>query len=57
VFWCVVAIANFIQFVFVAYLGVVVAFNNLIYIGLGMAVIVIPIVLFSTFQGPWKNPT
>lgn len=56
-FWCTVAVANFIEFIYVSELGLVLEFNYLIYICLGMSLLAVPIVFFSTFQGPWKNPT
>lgn len=56
-FWCSVAVANFIEYIYVSQLGLILEFNYLIYICLGMSLLVIPIILLSTFQGPWKNPT
>lgn len=52
-----VATANFIQYLFVSNLSKTIGFDNIIYICLGMACLAVPIVIFTKFQGPWKNET
>lgn len=51
------AVANFLQFGFVQGLSTTIGFDAVIYICLGMCVLAVPIVLLTTFQGPWKNDT
>jgi hypothetical protein len=34
-----------------------IGFDNVVYICLGMTIVVIPVIIFTTFQGPWGNPT
>lgn len=52
-----IASSNFIQFGFVKGLAPLITFNGIIYICLGMSALIIPIILFSKFQGPWGNST
>ncbi len=57
IYWTVFSLANFLGYVFVSQLSIVIGFDNVIYICLGMVICSVPLVLFSTFQGPWKNDT
>ncbi len=54
-YWCVIAATNFIQYSYVSNLSETIGFDNIIYIVLGMAVLAVPIVIFTKFQGPWMN--
>jgi len=52
-----ISTANFIQFGYVKGLAPLITFNGIIYVCLGMSVLIIPIIYFSTFKGPWENST
>lgn len=54
-YWTGFAIANFIQFAFVAGLNPLIGFENIIYISLGLTVCAVLMVIFGKFQGPWMN--
>lgn len=56
-FWCTYSLSNFVQFGFISGLSATIGFNNIIYICMGMSVAAIPIVVCTTWEGPWKNPT
>lgn len=56
-YWEIVATGNFLQYLFVSNLSKSIGFDNIIYICLGMAGLAIPFIVFTTFQGPWKNDT
>lgn len=55
--WQNFAFANFLGYIYVSQLSKVIGFNNVIYIALGMCVCTIPAVIFTKFQGSWKNDT
>jgi hypothetical protein len=52
-----ISISNFIQFGYVKGLVPLIGFDEIIFICLGMAAAVIPIIYFTRFQGPWQNST
>ena len=52
-YWETYSIANFIQFAFVSGLNDKIGFENIIYICMGMCVLSIPLVITTTWQGPW----
>ena len=56
-YWETYSIANFIQYAFVSGLSSVIGFENVIYICTGMCVLAIPLVISTTWQGPWLNET
>jgi hypothetical protein len=49
------AVANFLQFGFVQGLSTNIGFDWVIYICLAMCIVAVPILIFTDFQGPWKN--
>lgn len=54
-YWEVIAIGNFLGYVYVAYLSKTIGFDNVIYVCLGMVILAVPIVILTKFEGPWKN--
>ena len=56
-YWETYSIANFIQFGFVSGLERLIGFDNIIYVCTGMCVLSIPLVISTTWQGPWLNST
>lgn len=56
-FWETFAFANFLGYIYVSQLSKVIGFDNIIYIALGMCVCTIPALIFTKFEGSWKNDT
>ena len=56
-YWTVFAVANFLQYAFVAGIADKISFDGIIYICLGMTVVSLIILNLFTFEGPWKNST
>ena len=56
-YWTILALANMLQYAFVAGISDKITFNNVIYICLGMKVLSLAILTLYTFEGPWKNST
>ncbi len=56
IFWEVFALANLLQYGFVSGLSLLITFDGIIYICLGMSVIAMLIVVLGDFKAPWNNP-
>jgi hypothetical protein len=56
-YWEIVATGNFLQYLFVSILSKTIGFDSIIYICLGMTLLAVPLIVFTTFQGPWHNDT
>ena len=51
-YWEIISLGNFIAYLYVSNLSNTIGFDNVIYICLGMTLAVVPVVIFTKFQGP-----